>query len=510
MKEFVWHPEGISSSPHHHYRILSTSHHHRHLLLSLILQIILVLSTKMEQSSSYTIVIGLNPALQKRFVLSSRTPILTPGNVHRASEIQEGIGGKGQDVYVALHCLSTVTSNLQDSTTTRKSSTAASNSSSSSTPNNVRINNAHQVKLAQFLGKGNEGDKVMSFFLNRYDSNMDLSLTIRTQEKLRICTTIINNENSLLSDDTNGSGTELVEPSGTILPQEVEELRHAVKMMMGDDDGQAPLIKGICIMGSMPPGCPSSLYADLYRSILAKQVGQGLSGGGTVPLCLIDSVIGLDHLFHEMNVNRDKSKKTNMIKINMAELCKITGTKFAVQEVANAEIEQVRTALKALYKKFPESRYALAYVAITNGMFPAFMVHVNNNITDERATDDIIYRFSIPSLSQVRLPYTDNDNDISMSSSLKLYTIGAGDAVTASTLAAWEYLMNRKGDQRLDEAIRASLLKRVVFGDDIANTAFSFGLACGSASCIERENSVFQIPIALQLFEQMERPIRVV
>ncbi len=471
-----------------------------------ILSILAFISIMMEDSSSYTIVIGLNPALQKRFVLSSKTPILTPGNVHRASEVQEGIGGKGQDVYVALHCLSTVT----------RAVTTANVSTSSNNNNNVhqmnpktreKENKAHQVKLAQFLGKGNEGDTVLSYFLNRYDQDIDLSLTVRTEEKLRICTTIINCEDSFLSDDSNGSGTELVEPSGTIQPQEVEELRNSVKAMMmqngmGGDDGQPPLIRGICIMGSMPPGCPLSLYADLYRTILSKQVGQGAVG--TLPLCLIDSVVGLDHLFHEMTLHRNAAKKTNMIKINMAELCKITGTKFAVQEVANAEIEQVSTALKALYKKYPESRYALSYVAITNGMFPAFMVHVNSN------QDDMIYRFSIPTLSQLRVPPSDNSNDVSMGGTLKLFTIGAGDAVTATTLAAWEYLMNRKGEQRLDEAIRASLLKRVVFGDDIANTAFSFGLACGTASCIERENSVFQIPVALQLFEQMGRPIRVI
>ena len=77
--------------------------------------IFFLLVITMERSSAYTstIVIGLNPALQRRFVLSSKTPFLTPGNVHRASEIQEGIGGKGQDVYVALHCLSSFTSVAQ-------------------------------------------------------------------------------------------------------------------------------------------------------------------------------------------------------------------------------------------------------------------------------------------------------------------------------------------------------------------------------------------------------------
>ena len=223
----------------------------------------------MQPSSSYTIVIGLNPALQKRFILSSKTPILTPGNVHRASEMQEGIGGKGQDVYVALYCLSMIITNVNTNTKTLSSATATNtNANGDISVKKPSKSNAHQVKLAQFLGKGSEGDTVLSYFLNRYDQDMDLSLTIRTKEKLRICTTIINCDDRLsffLNDESNSSGTELVEPSGTILPQEVEELRSAVKnMMMGSyDDGQPPLIRGICIMGSMPPGCPSSLYADL-------------------------------------------------------------------------------------------------------------------------------------------------------------------------------------------------------------------------------------------------------
>jgi hypothetical protein len=534
--------------------------------------------------SYYTIVIGLNPALQKRFILSSKTPFLTPGNVHRAVEIQQGIGGKGQDVYVALHCLSSFTTSANVDTgvdvnaavntsmstdmntdvdsdipsgkgtgnsnsmndgrnknTNISSSSNSSNRSNSDTntiSNNTEVSRGiHNVKLAQFLGKGAEGDAVLSYFLNNFEKDMDLSLTIRTEEKLRVCTTIVNceedyvvrnnsNENSNHKNKNNdgndnndsttaggvGGSTELIEPSGTIKQDEVEELRHALKTLMmesnnnRDADDEASCVRGICIMGSMPPGCPSGLYAELYRSIISKQV---TNGNDNIPLCMLDTVVGLDHLFHEMNVHRNLAKKTNMIKINMAELCKITGTNNAVCEVANADINQVRQAMKGLYQKFPESKQALNYVAITNGMFPAFMVHVNNSFhADEKTKEDIIYRFTVPMLSQ--LHGSDRNNDVTMGGTQKLYTIGAGDAVTASTLAAWEYLTNKKGDQRLDEAIRASLLKSFVFGEDkdMANTAFAFGLACGTASCIEKENSVFDIPNALQLFEQMERPHR--
>jgi fructose-1-phosphate kinase PfkB-like protein len=470
----------------------------------------------MQQSSSYTIVVGLNPALQKRFILSSKTPYLVPGNVHRASVIEEGIGGKGQDVYVALHCLSSFRSENDHQTNNKL------NDNNSGLRKNNRISAVHHVKLVQFLGKGVEGDTVLSYFVDRYEKDFDLSLTIRNEEKLRICTTIVESEDYETGQAKKPKiimsvgSTELIEPSGTINQHEIEELRHAVKSLKigtaGSSKDEDAIINGICFMGTMPPGCPTSLYAEIYRSIISKLTSSDNTNCCNVPLCLIDSVIGLDHLFHEMNVYRDVSKKTNMIKINMAELCMITGTKTEkIHDIANAEIDQVRKAMKALYIMYPESRGALSFVAITNGMFPAFMVHVGNDqsIADNKTTDDVIYRFSIPKLSPINTKMGDGNYDIAFRGTDKLYTIGAGDAVTACTLAAWEYLTNRKSDQKLDESIRASLLKNVVFGEDIANTAFSFGLACGTASCIEKDNSVFNIPYALHLFQTMERPKRI-
>ena len=55
------------------------------------------------------IIVGLNGALQKRFVLPPND-VLIPGNVHRASTVQTGVGGKGQDVAITLNCLSPASS----------------------------------------------------------------------------------------------------------------------------------------------------------------------------------------------------------------------------------------------------------------------------------------------------------------------------------------------------------------------------------------------------------------
>jgi fructose-1-phosphate kinase PfkB-like protein len=75
-----------------------------------------------------TVIVGLNAALQKRFILPPTTT-LVPGDVHRATEVQTGVGGKGQDVAIALSCL-----------------------------------NFKNLQLAQFIGSGAEGNHFLTCF----------------------------------------------------------------------------------------------------------------------------------------------------------------------------------------------------------------------------------------------------------------------------------------------------------------------------------------------------------
>ena len=63
----------------------------------LVVNVSTLLSIMTSSANAYTVVIGLNPALQKRFLLARSNPNLVPGSVHRAHSIQQGIGGKGQD-----------------------------------------------------------------------------------------------------------------------------------------------------------------------------------------------------------------------------------------------------------------------------------------------------------------------------------------------------------------------------------------------------------------------------
>jgi len=149
---------------------------------------------------STTVIIGLNAALQKRFILPPSTN-LEPGNVHRSARVEVGVGGKGQDVAVALSCLDR-SEDCQD-----------------------------KVILTQFIGNGPEGDTVLSALKQRHLSD---SLTIRNKAPLRTCTTIV----------SDACATELVENSGTISKNEMSDLFDKVERLT--ETGKAGCL---CIMG---------------------------------------------------------------------------------------------------------------------------------------------------------------------------------------------------------------------------------------------------------------------
>ena len=94
----------------------------------------------------------------------------------------------------------------------------------------------------------------------------------------------------------------------------------------------------------------------------------------------------------------------------------------------------------------------------------------------------------------------------SLSLSQQPTTFRAGDTVAAGTLASWQYLLQKEKCLWLNERIRSSLISSTARNEnnvDFVATAFMFGLACGSASCLEPENSVFCIDCALRLFDRI-------
>lgn len=415
-------------------------------------------------SEGFSVIVGLNPALQKRFILSDKTPNLIPGNVHRASSMQQGIGGKGQDVAVTLACLFT---------------------------------KMNHIYLAQLVGSGAEGDLALSKLnqaLNvdgngissgtarttgqisvdensREDSKHAWrSLTVRTKAALRTCTTIVSND----------SATELVEPSGTILPNEIKLLKDKI------DDISSTNIRGLCIMGSMPPGCEANLYAELYGKITENCPNI---------LSVIDTVVGLDHLFQQIKTSRTPGSKC-MLKINFAEFCRLAkmNNSSSSSESSSTSLEHIKSALHGFFDTFSDAKDALDFIAITNGCHPAHLVCLQKGAGDVR-----IFSLEVPDLSIIQ------DEDFS-----KVYPIGAGDSVAGGTLAAWEYLHASNDavqeQERLDISIQHALKEKCDCGssENIAATALAYGIACGSASCVKEENSVLEIKDSLELLKHVK------
>lgn len=380
-----------------------------------------------------SIVVGLNGALQKRFVLPEATPLI-PGDVHRAKEIQVGVGGKGQDVAIALSCLP-YTGNVQ---------------------------------LAQFVGKGPEGDVVFDLLEKRLGKEA-MELTVRPRSSLRTCTTIVASDVS----------TELVEPSDPIEPEELAELM----TKLGSETAAATL----CIMGSMPPGCPSTTYASIFDKVQTSKT-----------LTLIDSVVGLDELLKAIGSSTQKG--STILKVNASELCRLAKVEKSSSESAGIDPAELVDGVTSFLQNFsPYAAAGLDGIAVTDGKHPAHFVAVNRDMGECQ-----IFKVDAPDLT----------------SKGTLYPIGAGDTVAGGTLAAWHSLASSDGSGSFnDEAIQLALAKNEELVTSMSTeplrpgvsnmvTAFAFGLACGSASCLEEENSIFDVKEALRLFqEDMAAPL---
>ena len=363
-------------------------------------------------SSSFSdpllVVIGLNPALQKRFVISNHGKNLIPGQVHRASHVQTGVGGKGQDVAIAFKC-------LQPGTT--------------------------RIRLVQFLGSGAEGDQVYQLLLDQMEEAVQAT-TLRVQTSLRTCTSIVGKHET----------TELVEPSGTISSVEIQQLLDLCQQQQQQQQvSSSPKqiqVAGICIMGSMPPGCPPTLYADLY---------QRWTSSSATTLCVMDSVVGIAPMFQALS-------GPILYKVNRHELCALAG--IALDDEESAALSDI---LEAFCSKFRPPKEYLKGIAITNGRHPGHLCW------QDQSTD----KWQIATLE---IPPLQEESE----TPLLLYPIGAGDAVAAGTLAAW---MTLSSHDTLPASCQTALQAKMkalqetipVEACDVV-TSFVFGLACGSAS----------------------------
>jgi len=397
--------------------------------------------SSVDSLSQSIVVIGLNAALQKRFILPPSTN-LKPGNVHRAYKCETGVGGKGQDVGVALSCLM---SNYDKKETTND-----------------------KVLLAQFLGKGPEGDQVNNILKTQH--KLSDTLTIRNNAPLRTCTTIVGADEA----------TELVETSGEVTNDEMKLLQDKIDTLT-TNNGKANCI---CIMGSMPPGCPDKTYSDLTKRLANDD-----------SLVLIDSVIGLDPLLGVLeSIFEGDTKGGAVLKLNAAELCKLGGVDKLSGEAAQVTAEELVASTKGFIKTYEDAIGALDYLCITDGKYPGHVIEMPSTSSGD--------------LKIYQLPAIDLSKDGT------LFPIGAGDTVAASTLAAWQYLhhVSDSSDDNFFGVIPPTIGKQLskkksVWGGNIMAAAFAYGLSCGSASCLQEENSVFTVDDASKYFDNMARPV---
>lgn len=344
------------------------------------------------------IVVGLNGALQKRFILPNNQG-LVPGNVHRATHVDFGVGGKGQDVAIALHCLLGPGRLLNDHNTNGCDTDAAVTTASTSSNN---------IRLLQFIGTGSAGDVVHNLLKDRLGEKT-MEFTVRSSSEMRTCTSIIS------VDET----TELVEPSGSITSDELEELFSVVSSNRNDRPEfgtNESAARSLCIMGSMPPGCPEDTYARIYAQT---------AGSNTV--CVVDSLAGTGPLLQTVS-EMGQGNETNdaagplLFKINASELCKMAGTSKNNSETGGITVSELTNAIEGFLAKHStasnnnESSTGMIGLAITDGKHDAYFVSIRNNSSKEEQAS------SSPSFTVFKLPVPNLDHE----SSRTLYPIGAG------------------------------------------------------------------------------------
>jgi hypothetical protein len=429
-------------------------------------------------------VVGLNPALQKRFILGPQHATLIPGDVHRAHRVDEGIGGKGQDVAVAFSCLLRDRNDSIDNTMAEMSTTNSTITSTTSATKKIS-HSQPPFFLVQLVSKGPEGDTLLQLLENHFRSQVPLdyrcfafstATTVRTRSKLRVCTTIV----------ASNSATELVEPSGFIERDEVQELLNRVNQLGTKSSSSMENLRttlfAFCVMGSMPPGCPLHTYATLAKLTV-----------GPETLVVIDSVVGLDLLLKELALIGTPHV---MLKINLSELSSLVNSIPKPSDIC--------TIAHSFLDQYPDATNALSHVAITNGREDAFLISLKRRSTHLLDTVDTVSSTTMVRDDRVQAIWT---IPVPKLPEKKLaFPIGAGDTVSAGILASWMHF--KRSSLRLHEKICAALNSAVLdpsMGGEAASV-FSFGLACGSASCLQPENSVFEVEDAVQLFSKMAKP----
>ena len=224
--------------------------------------------------------LGLNSAWQKTLLFDA----LQIGEVNRVSWLGETGGGKGMNVARAAVYLGA------------------------------------DVTVAQFIG-GHTGE-----LLRREQTAPGIAgITVQCDAPTRTCTTVVSK--------ATGQSTELIEPSGTVAPACVAQLRNALRPVLSEYDG-------IALCGTYPPGVDESFYADT------------VAGAGSDTLVLLDGIKG---------VEKTLETGIDLLKINASELTQLAGD------------ADIATAARVCF-----GRYAVRYIGVTDGPGTAYMFSPEN------------------------------------------------------------------------------------------------------------------------------------
>lgn len=290
-------------------------------------------------SSSHSIcnkrplIIGLNPALQRAIIVNN----FEVGSVNRGIEATVGIGGKGQNVFVAAERMGLFTSEHDSN-----------------------------ILLAHWLGKGIEGDSLLDLIKTTGNGKgMDERINVRSSARLRTAITIV--------DAISKSSTEIIEPSGIINEEEVSVLCDGVKNVFAVNKASC-----VAVMGTMPPlskNCPQDVYSILLQ----------LSCDASTKV-LLDTTVNPIQVINSL----DNIGSPILLKVNARELCnlaKVAGVTGSESTEAT-DSTLIRECCLVLKSQISNQKSQI-YVAVTDGPHSSHLYHLNSNKQ---------YEFKLPSL----------------------------------------------------------------------------------------------------------------
>lgn len=209
------------------------------------------------------------------------------------------------------------------------------------------MNNERHALVIQLLG-GETGQVVEQDLAKK---GVD-QITIRSKAPTRTCTTLL----CQATDET----TEVIEPSGEIMAEELNDLMDRLEKLLSTVDA-------VAICGTFPPGISDDCYARI-ASFPEKKF-----------LLLVDSFKSVEKSL--------ATKRVDILKVNIKEILQLAGRQGVTEAV-----------------KYCFDTFDLKYIALTAGPETAVCVNYSNGIGDICLqylfcnNSEVYYEYKIPNL----------------------------------------------------------------------------------------------------------------